>query len=129
MNDQLVSYLPSTHQKLAVMILAVLGSLWIIRMVRYHRFREEHALLWFLGLAAVTLVIWVDPLLYGVTRAMGIEIPASAMILLVIFFLSIMAIWLTSVVSRQEEEIAQLVMAVSIVKAKLAEAPERGSAD
>lgn len=131
MIDEIRSNLPPLHQKLAALALALLALFWIVRQVRYHRIREEHALLWFLGLITLLIVIWVDPLLSAITAVMGIEVPASAMILLVIFFLFIAAVWLTSVVSSQKQQIAQLFISVSLLKAKLAayEAARRGEDD
>jgi hypothetical protein len=122
--DELAANLPSLHQKLAVLVLVVLGVSWIVRQVRYQRVREEHALLWFLGLAALTVVIFVDPLLLALTAALGIDVPASALLLLALFFLFIVSVWLTSVASLQKQQIAQLLIAVSILRSKLAESQD-----
>lgn len=131
MTDEIVAFLPTTHQRLAVTVLALLGVIWIVRQVRYHRIREEHALLWFAGLGSMMVVIWVDPLLVGVTRALGVDVPASALLLLAMFFLFITAVWLTSIVSAQKQQITELFIAVSILRARVADAeasPEPGDA-
>ena len=58
--DALLTNLPPLKQKLAVLALAVLGCTWIFHLVRVRKVREEHALLWFLGLGAGAIVVWVD---------------------------------------------------------------------
>ena len=123
--DEIGANMPPLHQKLAALFLALVGVFWIVRMVRYHRIREEHALLWFLGLTALIVVIWVDPLLLALTALLGIDVPASALSLLALFFLFIVSVWLTSVVSAQKQQIAQLFISVSILRSKLEESGYR----
>jgi hypothetical protein len=108
--------LPPLHQKLAVLALALLAILWIINMVRKHQFKEEHALIWFLGLAGGVVLVWYDRLLVAVTAAVGAGVPASALMLSALFFLFIVTARLTSEVSRQKEEIARLVVHLSVLK-------------
>ena len=103
-------------------MLAILGVLWIVRMVRHHRIREEHALVWFAGLAGAVAVVWCDPLLVFVTAALGVKVPASALMLLALFFLFAACVWLTTVVSEQKRQINELVITVSLLKERV----ERG---
>jgi hypothetical protein len=119
--EQVYANLPPIHQKVAVLVLALLGALWIANMVRKHRFKEEHALIWFLGLASAAVLVWCDPLLAGLTVLVGADVPASALVLATVFFLFVVAVYLTSEVSRQKEEIARLVIHLSVMKAKLSE--------
>ena len=116
-----VLYLPPLHQKLAVLVLAVLGALWLVRMMRRHRLREEHALLWLLGLVAGVVVIWCEPLLIAVTRLLGVKVPASALMLTAIFFLLEVTAWLTTLVSVQKRQITDLIISVSILQARVEE--------
>lgn len=113
--------LPPLHQKLVVMALAIAGATWIFYLVRIRKVREEHALLWFLGLGAGAIVVWCDPVLVGLTRVLGIDVPASALLLLTLFFLFIVAVRLTSEVSLQKAQLAKLSILVSIMRAQLQE--------
>lgn len=115
----LLTNLPPLKQKLAVLALAVLGSMWIFHLVRGRKIREEHALLWFLGLGAGAIVVWVDPILVGISSALGVDVPASALLLLAIFFLFVIAVRLTSEVSSQKAQIAKLTVLVSIMRAEM----------
>lgn len=110
--------LPPLHQKMAVVVLALAGAIWIFRLVRARRVREEHALLWFFGLGLGALVVCCDPILIGLTALLGIDVPASALLLLTLFFLFIVAVRLTSEVSSQKDQIAKLTVLVSIIRAR-----------
>ena len=114
-------YLPPLHQKLAVLVLAVLGALWLVRMMRRHRLREEHALLWLLGLVAGVAVMWCEPLLVALTRLLGVKVPASALMLTAIFFLLGVTAWLTTLVSVQKRQITDLIISVSILQTRVEE--------
>src|SRR5688572_9264961 len=124
--NEVYANLPPIHQKVAVLMLAILGALWIGNMVRKHRFKEEHALIWFLGLASAAVLVWCDPLLAGLTVLVGADVPASALMLATVFFLFVVAVYLTSEVSRQKEEIARLVIHLSVMKAKMGEEAATG---
>ena len=117
--SQLLTNLPPPRQKVAVLALAVLGAIWIFHLVRTRRLREEHALLWFLGLGAGAIVVWCSPLLIGVSQLLGVDVPASALLLLAIFFLFVTAVRLTSEVSSQKAQIAKLTVLVSIMRSEL----------
>ena len=84
------------------------------------RIREEHALLWFLGIGAGIVTVCYDPLLVALTSLMGVDIPASALLLLALFFLFIVCVWLTSKVSSQQQQIARLIIGTSILQSRLA---------
>jgi len=124
----IVANLPPLHQKLAVSVLGLLAVFWIVRQVRRNLIHESHALLWFLGIGGGLLVVWCNPLLVFITATMGVGVPASSLLLLTIFFLFLVCVWLTSMVSSQQRTIAKLVIEVSILKAKLECFPDNGTA-
>jgi hypothetical protein len=115
---EVAQYLPPFRQKIMLLVLVVLAVYWLVRMVRLHWLREEHALLWWLGLGAAVVVVWCDPLLLRLTALLGVSVPASALLLLALFFQFLMLVWLTTVVSSQKQTIAKLIIAVSLLKAQ-----------
>lgn len=121
------SQLPPIEQKIAILLLSILALAWIVQLVRIRVLREEHALLWFIGLAIGTLVVWVDPMLAGITYVLGIDIPASALILLTLVFLLFICVWLTTSASRQKEQLAQLTITISILRFQMAHYRETSS--
>lgn len=126
---EVVSNLPPLHQKLAVTVLGILAAYWVVRQVRRNLFQESHALPWFLGIGAAMAVVWCDPLLVAVTSFMGVEVPASALLLLALFFLFLVCAWLTSMVSAQQRTIAKLVIEISILKSKMEDPAAHGAAE
>ncbi len=119
MNEELHALLPTLQQQLATLALTTGGAVFIIWLVWHRRLREEHALLWFLGLVAGTVVVWFDPLLALITTALGIDLPAHALILIVLFFLLAMCVWLSSSASRNKQRFETLVIQVSILRSQI----------
>jgi len=115
------AFLPTLHQKLAVLGLALAGVAWIVYLVRGQRMREEHALLWLVLLVGGAILVWVDPLLVFVTTALGVDVPASALILVALFFLFVTSVWLTTEVSRQKQQLARLTILLSIEREERSE--------
>ena len=130
-NEEIIANLPPLHQKFAVLVIGLIGVLWIMRMVHYRRIREEHALLWFLGIGSGIVTVCYDPLLIALTSLMGVDIPASALLLLALFFLFIVCVWLTSKVSSQQQQIARLIIGTSILQSRMTtrQPPHTQSAD
>lgn len=125
MNPADMYYLPSLHQKIAVLALAIVAAIWLVNMVRKRHLKEEHALIWFLGLAGGVALVWVDRLLAAVTVLIGATVPASALLLATLFFLFIAVVRLTSEVSRQKEQIARLVIHTSVLRDRARELEQR----
>lgn len=115
----IVENLPTLHQKLAVTALGLMALYLIARQVRNNYYHERHALPWFFGIMVGIFAIWCDLFLVFVTRAIGANVPASALLLLLLFFLFLVCAWLTSLVSRQQRTIARLIITVSILKSRL----------
>jgi len=90
-----------------------------IHLVREYKIREEHALLWFLGLGGAVVVVWVDPLLAALTGALGVDVPASALLLLALFFLFVIAVRLTSEVFLHKAQINQLYILTSVLREQI----------
>ena len=121
MNEDLYALLPTLQQRLATLALTSAGAAFIVWLVWRRRLREEHALLWFLGLLVGTIVVWSDPLLVLFTRSLGIDLPAHALILVVLFFLLGMCVWLSSTASRNKRRIEKLIIQISILRSQLDE--------
>ena len=115
------TYLPTLHQKIAAGVLAIVGIFWIIRLMRIHKLREEHALLWLVALVGISVVVFFDPILVSVASLLGTKVPASALLPLTIFFLFIVCVWLTSLVSVQKRQLSKLMITVSILRERVDE--------
>ena len=119
--QEVIDLLPTFRQKLSVLGFGLGGVALVIWMVWRRRIREEHALLWFMGLVGGVVIVWCDPLLAFGSRLLGVSLPANALLLVAIFFLYCISLCLTSVASRNKRQIERLVIHVSIANAQLAE--------
>lgn len=117
--QEIGTFLPTLHQKIAVALLGFAAVLWIISQVRRRQMREDHALLWFIGISGIAIVVVVNPLLELITALLGVKVPASALLLLTIFFLFIVCVNLSAVVSVRKQQIAKLTMQISILRAEM----------
>ena len=119
--DEIISLLPTFQQKLSVLGFGIGGVTLVVWMVWRRRIREEHALLWFLGLAGGVFIVWCDPVLAFGSRVLGNSQPANALLLVAMFFLYCITLWLTSVASRNKRHIERLIIHISIANAQIAE--------
>lgn len=117
--DEINALTPPLQQKIAILVLGLIAFIWIMHLVRYYRVREEHALLWFLGIVGGVFVVWCDPVLVAITAMLGVAMPASALLLLSLFFLGVMCVWITTIISTQKSQLAHLCIEISILKARL----------
>lgn len=119
--QEIVQLLPTFQQKLSVLAFGLAGVALIAWLVWKRRMREEHALFWFVGMAGGIVLVWVDPLLGGLSYLLGVNLPANALMFVAIFFLLLLGIWLTSAASRHKHRIEKLVMHVSILNTQVQE--------
>ncbi len=119
--DEILTLLPTFQQKLSVLGFALGGIALVVWMVWRRRIREEHALLWFMGLIGGVVIVWCDPLLAFGSSVLGISLPANALLLVAMFFLYCICLWLTSVASRNKRQLERLIIHISIANAQIAE--------
>lgn len=119
--QEILELLPTIQQKLSVLAFGLGGIGLIAWLVWKRRMREEHALFWFIGLLAGILMVWVDPLLASFSYALGINLPANALMFVAVCFLFVLSIWLTSVASRNKRRLEKLVVHVSILNTQVRE--------
>lgn len=110
------TYLPTMHQKMAAAVLAVLAVCYLVNLLRRGVLREEHALLWIVALVVLSVAVFFDPVLGLISMALGTVVPASALLLLGLFFLFTISIWMTCIVSNHEKRIAKMTIDLSIQK-------------
>jgi len=99
----------TTHQQVAVVTLSVLLLLFVLHLVRRRAIREEYSILWLsAGILLVIATLFYDVTLF-VTRLLGAVAPATGVFLVAIFFLVVLNIQITVVISRQTAKINRLV--------------------
>jgi hypothetical protein len=99
---------------LAVIIIVVVMTMLLTR-----RLREKYAVLWLvIGLAVLVLGLFPQMLL-GLTRALGVQLPANLLFAIAIVLLLGVALHLSWELSLAEEEIRRNAEEVAILRAQL----------
>lgn len=104
---------PSAQQHLAMTVVAILFLALVIMLVRRRVMREDFAILW-LGIGGAILLVSLFPdLLAALAAVTGIVEVRSLVFLLGIFALLMIALYLTVVVTRQQQAIIRLTREVA----------------
>jgi hypothetical protein len=95
-------------QIVAVSVSAALLAL-VLELVRRRRLTEEYSVLWVLcGTALLVFSVWRDAL-HLAARALGIYYPPAVLILLLVFFVFVVSLSFSVVVSRQRQQIERMI--------------------
>jgi hypothetical protein len=108
--------------KLIAFALGLVFFYVVLRNVKRNTFRPSYAVLW-LGMAAFLLSIAVLEPLYKwiATSVIGILDARHIIYIVLISFLLVYVFFLTSMVTRLSNQVLQLISAIAILEAKLAE--------
>jgi hypothetical protein len=109
---------------LAAAIAAGILLLVVFELIRSRRLQERYALLWLLtGVVIFILAIWRG-LLGKVSDLVGIAYPPSALFVLAAFFILLVLLHYSTVISRLSEQNTTLAQKLALLERKLEE--ERG---
>jgi hypothetical protein len=108
-------------------LIASVGALvFIVELVRQRRLKEEYSLLWLAtGLALLVLSI-SRPLLDTLANAVGIFYPPSALFLVALFFVLLILLQFSTVLTRLSRENKEMAQQMAIMRYELEQA-RRGS--
>ena len=81
----------------------------VLELVRRRKLTEEYSLIWFLcATALLGFSLWRDAL-HLAARLLGIYYPPAVLILVLVFFVFIVSLYFSVVVSRQRQQIERMV--------------------
>ncbi len=104
---------------LQVRILSLVVSLlfiaYVVWLVRNRKLRETDSIVWILAGAAIfVLAVWVRPLVY-VTELIGAKFPVSTLFFSGLIFLTFIALWMTTRISKLSEDVKELAQQVTLL--------------
>jgi hypothetical protein len=106
---------------------AVVLLLVILELIRSRRLQERYALLWLLT-AIVVLVLSVSRGLLGwISDLVGIAYPPSALFVLAAFFILVVLLHYSTVISKLSEQNTILAQRLALLERELKEAADRGT--
>jgi hypothetical protein len=107
---------------IAAAIAAVILLLVIFELIRSRRLQERYALLWLLtGIVIFVLAIWRG-LLADVSDLVGIAYPPSALFILAAFFILLVLLHYSTVISKLSEQNLILAQRLALLENRLEEA-------
>jgi hypothetical protein len=111
----------SIFAAIAALILLVV----VFELMRSRRLQERYALLWLLtGLVVFVLAVWRS-LLGWAADVVGIAYPPSALFVLASFFILVVLLHYSTVISRLSEQNTVLAQRLAILENRLGEAEDR----
>jgi hypothetical protein len=109
------------RQKVFAIIATVIFLLFIIELVRRKKMREEYSFLWVLSAVfMLILVLWYKPLLF-LTGLIGAIAPTTTLFIFAIFFLMIISINFSIVISSLTERMVKLTQEFALLKSEMKE--------
>lgn len=111
----------TTMLRVSLFIGILFYFIFICVLLRKKSFDLKYSLLWLFS-AFVLLVLDIFPqTVIFLSGVLGIDVPSNFIYLVVLFFILLLLISLTSIVSKQKKEIRTLIQTVSILKKKVEE--------
>lgn len=93
--------------------------LLVLELVRRRRLTEEYSFIWIVcGVALLVLSVWRNALDLA-AAALGVHYPPALLLLVLTFFVFIVSLYFSVVVSRQRQQIERLVEEVALLDAEV----------
>lgn len=109
----------STELRILLIVMAVIYFAIVLFLLKKKSLILKYSLIWFLS-SVVLLVFAIFPQIVGFfARLLGIASETNAIFLVVIFFILLLLISLSVIVSRQHKQIKTLIQEVSLLKKEI----------
>jgi len=106
----------------AFMLLALaLYFLILFQLLKKKRLNLRYTILWIFAGFLMLLVSLFPQILFAITDFVGIEVPSNALFALILFFIIIIMMTLTSIVSKQNEQLKRLTQTIALLEKRLRE--------
>ena len=90
----------------------------VLELVRRRKLTDEYSLIWLVCAAALLVFsVWRDAL-HLAARLLGIHYPPAVLILVLVFFVFVVSLYFSVVVSRQRQQIEHLVEDLALLDAQ-----------
>ena len=97
----------------------------VLELVRRRKLTEEYSLIWFVcATALLVFSLWRDAL-HLAAQLLGIHYPPAVLILALVFFVFVVSLYFSVVVSRQRQQIEHMVEDLALMEADVRELRSR----
>lgn len=105
--------------QISVGIFCLLLMAYVIRLVMKKRLRLKYSLLWLaLSIIALLCALFPGPI-FALAHLLGFVVPSNLVFFLAIFFLLVLCLSLTVIVSWQARDIRQLIQEIAVINNQL----------
>lgn len=115
----------SVYLRVTLGILVIIYFLLILHFMKKRMLSLKYTLLWLFSGFAMGLLVLFPRLLEAFVKAVGIETPMYGLFVFAIFFILMIAISLTAIVSRQTERIKNLTQVNAMLERRVRELEEK----
>ena len=105
--------------RIALIVGVVVYMAFVLVLLRKKRLNLKYSLLWMFTAVVLLLCAIFPQIVTFVAFVLGIQSQVNAIFLIVVFFMLLLLISLTSIVSKQKGEIRTLVQQVAIIEKRL----------
>ena len=106
----------------AFMLLALALYFFILfQLLKKKRLNLKYTILWIFAGFIMLLVSLFPQILFAVTDFIGIEVPSNALFAMIFFFVIIILMTLTSIVSKQNEQLKRLTQTIALLEKRIRE--------
>lgn len=106
----------SQNLKILLLIFAILFIFLIIRILRSGKIPVKYSLVWLAALLVILLVALFPNFVTKITHLLGFQTISNMIIGIFLTLLLIITLVLTTIVSRQKQQITSLIQEVSLLK-------------
>lgn len=109
--------------KLQVFMLFALALYFFLlfQLLKKKRLNLKYTILWIFAGFIMLLVSLFPQILFAVTDFVGIEVPSNALFAIILFFIILILMTLTSIVSKQTEQLKRLTQTIALLEKRMRE--------
>lgn len=104
----------------------VIYMTFIVILLRKRKLNLKYSLLWMLSAVVLLLLAVFPQIAVFVSKLLGIQYAVNSIYLIIVFFMLLLLISLSSIVSRQHREIKTLIQHVAIIEKRIRDLEEKG---
>lgn len=112
--------------QISLLIGIVFFAFIIIHFLKRKSINLNYSIIWILTAIALLIIDFFPNIINGISKLFGIEAPSNALFVIFIFFILLVLFSLTTIVSKQHNQIKVLVQELAILRKKF---DESSSAD
>jgi hypothetical protein len=124
---------PIADYQLRVKVVAVLGCfvlfLTLIELVRRHRLKERYSFIWFITATVLMVLTLKRNWLEDLARMIGVYYPPTALFLILVFFMLLILIHFSTVISRLLNDKQVMVQSLGMLESRVRDLERKSSKD